>query len=41
MRRLSVVLLAVSMLAAASARAAETLNAYSIWPENSSGAALA
>ena len=34
MRRLIVVVVALTMLAAGSARAAETLNAYSIWPEN-------
>ena len=34
MRRLIVVVVALVMLAAGSARAAETLNAYSIWPEN-------
>jgi iron(III) transport system substrate-binding protein len=34
MRRLIVVVVALAMLAAGSARAAETLNAYSIWPEN-------
>ncbi len=34
MRRLIVVVVALAMLAAGSVRAAETLNAYSIWPEN-------
>jgi iron(III) transport system substrate-binding protein len=34
MRRLIGVVVALAMLAAGSVRAAETLNAYSIWPEN-------